>query len=427
MMTSLLAATLLSTTLTAPPSVLAADVRLAWTTDGKVRISWSETSAAPNTVSLERDGADDLLLGSPSAAQLNELVLEPAALEPSTAGTSAARIVVSEPSGDIARSAYFDRYQRDRVVPRISYLANGDLAWSVPPDQVTDTTPNDPLDSAKPTTYGLRLMSGEQPWAYDRCRIEYTTPSTAPNGVLSKQRAMEIRTLAYNEWGTAELDWRLIGSSSVALNASSTSPYGATTTLTGKVGARAIYENPKPPGDVPPICFDADGGVRANTAITLQARNSATGPWYAVGPGKTDAAGNYKFSLRTPGTREYRVTVGGTSSMQPATSPARTVRSSTRVVSARFIQPAVKVGTQPQAYLWVDPAGTQKAALQFKNASGAWQGLTSKTLYAGRGLVAFPWNIRGTFQFRWWIPGSTTPTGLRVEPAYSGVFSLTVS
>ncbi|MGC4944257.1 hypothetical protein [Kribbella sp. DT2] len=428
MMTSLLATTLLSTALTGSPSVLAADVQLAWTTDGKIRIIWTETTAAPNTVALERAGAADLPLGTRTAAQPNELVVEPAALDPSTAGTSAARIVVSEPTGDVARSAAFDRYTRDRAVPQISHLPNGDLAWSVPPDTVADSTPNDPLDSDQPTTYGLRLMTGEKPWTYDRCRIDYTTPTVAPNGVVSKQGSMEIRTMAYNEWGPSELDWRLVGSSSVTLNAASTSPYGGTTTLTGKVAAHGIYENPAPPNGALPICFDNDAdGVRANTAITLQARDSATGPWYVVGPGKTDAAGNYKFALRTPGTREYRVTVGGTSTMRPATSPAGTVRATTRVVSAKFIDPTITVGTQPQAYLWVDPAGTQKAALQFKNASGAWQGLTYKTLYAGRGLVAFPWNVRGTFQFRWWIPASTTSTGLPVEAAYSGVFSLTVS
>jgi hypothetical protein len=47
-------------------------------------------------------------------------------------------------------------------------------------------------------------------------------------------------------------------------------------------------------------------------------------------------------------------------------------------------------------------------------------------LYAGRGLVAFTFNRRGATQFRWWVPGSTTGTGLKVDPVYSGVFTLTV-
>jgi hypothetical protein len=183
------------------------------------------------------------------------------------------------------------------------------------------------------------------------------------------------------------------------------------------------------PNGALPICLELDDGGRADTTGVLQARDSAAGAWYVVGSGRTDAEGNYSFPLRNSGTREYRTTVAGITGatpVQPGTSPARTVRASTRVVSAKVIDPTVTVGTQPQAYLWVDPAGTQKAALQFKNASGAWQGLTYKTLYAGRDLVAFAWSVRGTHQFRWWIRGSTTSTGLAVDPAYSSTITLTV-
>jgi hypothetical protein len=50
-----------------------------------------------------------------------------------------------------------------------------------------------------------------------------------------------------------------------------------------------------------------------------------------------------------------------------------------------------------------------------------------KTLYAGRGLTGpFAFNRRGVTQFRWWVPGSTTTTGLKVDPVYSAPFNLTV-
>jgi hypothetical protein len=56
-----------------------------------------------------------------------------------------------------------------------------------------------------------------------------------------------------------------------------------------------------------------------------------------------------------------------------------------------------------------------------------WQGLTYKTLYDGRGLTGpFAFNRRGVTQFRWWVPGSTTNTGLKVDPVYSAPFGLTV-
>lgn len=86
----------------------------------------------------------------------------------------------------------------------------------------------------------------------------------------------------------------------------------------------------------------------------------------------------------------------------------------------------ISYGTKPQAYLRVDPAGSQRAALQFKNASGGWQGVTYKSLSSGRGIAVFNWNRRGTTQFRWWVPGSTTSTGLKIDPIYTAAFPLTV-
>lgn len=112
--------------------------------------------------------------------------------------------------------------------------------------------------------------------------------------------------------------------------------------------------------------------------------------------------------------------------MYGTSSAVKLVRSTTRVVSAKFIAPVVTYGTKPQAYLWVDLAGSQQATLLFKNASGAWQGMTHKTLSSGRGIATFTFNRRGATQFRWWIPGSTTSTGLKVDPVYSGIFTLTV-
>ena len=109
-----------------------------------------------------------------------------------------------------------------------------------------------------------------------------------------------------------------------------------------------------------------------------------------------------------------------------ATTALTRVAATTHLVSAKFIKPVITYGTKPQAYLWVDPAGSQRAALQFKNASGSWQGVMYKTLSSGKGLAVFNWNRRGTAQFRWWVPGTTTSTGLKVDPIYTAAFTLTV-
>jgi hypothetical protein len=108
-----------------------------------------------------------------------------------------------------------------------------------------------------------------------------------------------------------------------------------------------------------------------------------------------------------------------------STTASKLITATTRVMSAKFITPTINYGTQPQAYLWVDPPNTQKAALQFKNASSVWQGVAYKTLSAGKGLLQFPWNKRGVTQFRWYVP-ATTHNSLPVAAVYTGVFSLTV-
>jgi hypothetical protein len=41
-------------------------------------------------------------------------------------------------------------------------------------------------------------------------------------------------------------------------------------------------------------------------------------------------------------------------------------------------------------------------------------------------LVTFPFNRRGTFQFRWCVPASSSPDGLPVDAVYTAPFSLTV-
>ena len=415
-----------------PPSVFAANVQLSWADNGKVRISWSETAPAPNTITLEQDGADDIQVATTTADQPNQVEVSRYDLQASSNPAAVARIVVSEPSGDVARSVDFDRYIRGPAQLRLTGQADGDLAWSFPPDTSVDTTPDDPLDVPAPDQYVVRLLvAGEQPYTYDQCRQVELPPSTVPEGVIENRgRAMDVKISSQNEWAGAEMAWRLVRASSITLDPPAAAPYGLTLNLSGAVVVTSLYENPAPPNGGLPQCFEQRHTRPVGVPVILHARNTPTSAWYVVGSGKTDAEGKYRFSLRNPGAREYRTVVAtdpaGVSPLHGSVSVVRPVKVPTRIVSAKFIQPVIPYGTKPQAYLWVDPAGSQKAALQFKNASGAWQGLTWKTLYAGRGLVAFNWYRRGATQFRWWVPGGTTSTGLKVDPVYSGVFSVTI-
>jgi hypothetical protein len=412
----------------APIDILASGVQVAWADNGNVRITWNETTPAPNTITFERPGYWDVSLGTVPADAPNELVVGSERLVPNGDPGAVGRIVVSEPMGDEARSADFDRYLRSTPYPSLAFTADGGVRWTVPPDPGTDTTPNDPLDVDQPLRYVPRLRLDEQPHTVMDCGEVKLPATTTPTGVIAnRNKPYTFDLLTVNEWNPAGKNngGGDVSTTSITLTAPTSTPYGATTTLTGSTASRWIYQS-----GMPPACQEVDGANDGGRQVVLHARNSSTSSWYVVGSTKTVAGGKYAFAVRNPGAREYRTvipaSVGGNQAQYGSTSAVKLVKSTTRVVSAKFIQPVIPYGTKPQAYLWVDPAGSQQAALQFKNASGAWQGLTWKTLYAGRGLVAFNWYRRGATQFRWWVPGSTTSTGLKVDPVYSGIFSVTI-
>jgi hypothetical protein len=396
-------------------------VTIAWSdaTHTKVRITWTETAATANTVT---EGFNQL--GTTTAARPNELVVRASDFLPTPAG-GVHQVRVAGSDGTSALSVRFDSYVYDPTADRLttSFPGYNQLRWTLKPDETVDNTPNDPLDL--PTAYTYAVTPGFDPdptvFSTGMC-VGDTTISTAPTGILPNTgRPFDYYVIPKNEWGSGRGASRSVNTiSEVRLTAPTATPYGGTTTLTGSVQQIGLLLY-----GMPPTC-DENRYPAAQTTLVIHQRTAATAPWTVVGTTKTDADGNYRAAFRNPGPREYRVVVATGTDPEGtprfgADSRTAAIHSTTRVVSAKFIQPVVNLGTQPQAYLWVDPAGSQKAALQFKNASGAWQGLSYKTLYAGRGLIAFPWNKRGATQFRWWVPASAT-----AEATYSGVFTLTV-
>ncbi|GAA1543235.1 hypothetical protein [Kribbella lupini] len=406
---------------TASAAAAISDVQLSWSdaTHTKVKITWSETTSVANTVDLATWVENPI--GTTTAAQPNE-VLVPVNRFPQTNADGRHYVTVSGPDGATARSVDFDAYAYAPEKATLTFPTYDQLAWSVPADTSVDGTPNDPLDLPKHDTYLVETRF-DDPDQYDvECTPLPTTTSPEPSGQIARPtRPISLEIHTQNEWGPSTGGtWNLIDvTSAVTITAPAASPLGGNTTLTGEVKLRGLDVSGHPPS------CTAYENVSPFTPVVVHQRTSPTAPWTVVGSTKTDNTGKYTATFRNPGHREYRVVVPSqTVNGKPlfgGDSPTKSVRATTRVVSAKFIQPTVDLGTQPQAYLWVDPAGTQQAALQFKNATGAWQGLGYKTLSAGRGLLAFPWNQRGTTQFRWWIPASTT-----ADATYSGLFTLTV-
>ncbi|WP_133985013.1 hypothetical protein [Kribbella voronezhensis] len=407
-------------------------VDLAWTdtTHTKIRITWTETTPVANSLRLDPgDGSEPLPLGSVPASAPNELLVDTSHLG-STSSSAISKIVVTDPSGGEASSPGFDRFVPGVSDPELTVMADGRVRWSVPAATGQDTTPRDPLDLDEPARYTLTLRLNELPHTVMNCG-EVTLPSTTePTGIIAnRNKPYDLFVDTANEWAPNGLHGGLggyghVSTTALTLSAPGSSAYGVPISLTGTLSGRYIYETGRPPA-----CAETSSAIGSGELVTLQGRNSGTSPWYVIGSTHTVAGGKYTFTLPNPGARDYRTVVanqsGSATATYGSTSASKLVRATTRVMSAKFITPTITYGTRPQAYLWVNPAGTQRAALQFKTATGAWQGVAYKTLYAGKGLLQFPWNRRGTTQFRWYIPASTH-NGLPVDPIYTGAFSLTV-
>ncbi|MEU0096842.1 hypothetical protein [Kribbella sp. NPDC006257] len=412
------------------PSASAAvsGVQVAWVdaTHAKVRITWSESTPSANTLALETDGGGEpLSLGSVPVGAPNELLVNTSYLG-YTNYPDVSRVVVSDPAGGSASSVGFDRYSRPGGGPNFSFAPQGGVKWDFYPDPYGDSTPNDPLDVTGGTKYTVRLRYDKQPHVYGDCGEVLLPASTATNGVIPDNgQPAAVAVLTSNEWNPKPRgdDGSAITTTSLTIAAPTVTAYGTPLTLTGTGAYHDVLEG----GTV--VCRQRAYPL-ASVLVALQGRNSPTSAWYVVGSTQMDGTGKYSFSLPNPGAREYRVvyttTAGGANAiMVGATTVTKAVKATTRVMSAKFISPVITYGTKPQAYLWVDPANTQRAALQFKNASGVWQGVSYKTLYAGKGLLQFSWSKRGATQFRWYVPASTH-NSLPVAAVYSGVFTLTV-
>jgi hypothetical protein len=396
-----------------PASAEAAGVKLAWS-GGKVQVTWTEDTAAANTISLVRPGTADKQIGTTTAADANQVLVDPSVLEPTHDPAATAKIRVTGGGAD-ALSAAFDRYIRGESAIAADLTAGQVVNWSAF-DYSTDTTPNDPLDLDQ-----LRYLPA---LVQDQCRVVQLPVRTASNGTIGNQsQPFNLKVYTASNWGESYLGVKPVRTSTLTMSAPSSTAFGSTISFTGGISLRQIKESGS-------TCVNADDPAKARIQIVLQARNSATSPWYAVGVANTDAQGKYSFSVPNPGAREYRTALNGSLNgdvQYQSITASKVVRATTRTMSAKFVAPVITLGQKPNAYLWVNPALSQTAALQYQTANGDWQGITSTTLSGGKGYSGeFNFNRRGVYSFRWWVSGSTTGTGLPVDAGYTNRFTLTI-
>jgi hypothetical protein len=297
------------------------------------------------------------------------------------------------------------------------------FAWDTPPD----TTPNDPLDSDAPGRITPRLTRVKAGTA-NQCEKVSLPSTTEEYGQVPVQTGpYTVDLVLSSEWGESKLDSTRARTATVAFSTPASGIYGAKVTMTGST-TLAKLKNPAA-GDCSLVTDTAD--LDQHT-MALHGRNSATGAWYAIGTSKTDAQGKYKFVITNTGARDYRAilvesNVGDGAVIYQAISATKAIRATPQVLAARFLDSDIALGQQPNATVTVAPYGSHQVALQFKNSSGQWQGLVSRTLVNGTAQSGpFAFNRVGTHQFRWWVAASTSSQGLPVDAGYTYPFSLTV-
>jgi hypothetical protein len=270
-------------------------VQLGWDSAG-VRVSWSESAAVANTITVTRPGQPAKQVGTTAANGANQLFVDSRTIGSSSDPAEAVFITVAATGGGEAKSAVFDTYLRPPSYSNAT-LNSRVLSWYLGPDTAVDGTPNDPLDQGGPVSITPIMKFAD-------CTVKSQASTTALHGSIPNQaRPFNLTLQGANEWGREVFDSAPVRTSAITLAAPASTPYDAPIAFAGQVSVRHVVEGPNG-------CTEADDPNRARIQVILHARDSATSPWYVVNTANTDAQGNYHLSVANRRNREYRVWVG---------------------------------------------------------------------------------------------------------------------
>jgi hypothetical protein len=414
---------------TEPPPSAPTNVTVAWeaitplpccSTARAVRVSWQESEAQPDRVCQDSGPASYCV--ETTADEPNTVVMQADKFSQS-ASTRVSVQALGAPASEVAYSAVFDTQRL--AAPTFTNIApwvDGRLllTWKPGPAPV-DTTPNDPLDLSKPS-YRQVSFNGDF--------FMYGPLLTATSLVISAPQGGLVSVVA-DEWGfTAPTFEDLINVWDTQPHAKipTTSTYGQSTVVSGAVTSDPwiCYGSPPycAPGSDPPAARSTPSPGRR---VVLQGRNTTTSAWYTVTSTLSGTGGTYRFSVHSPGTRQYRVLVTGVS--KPPSSDAKAAGVSAvvrtvavnRVVSARFDDPYVKVGQRVTARLTMAVPSRVRTTLQRWNGS-TWVNVKYVYLTRGTGSYTFTATRRGVVGWRFVIPATTAPSGLPVAGTSSKPF-----
>ncbi len=385
-------------------------VTIAWkdSTHEFVRVTWTDEGDLPNTVVVRSPGSTRSALPVFVPAGAANVVDYPAPRLQAVAETLQIEVSAGTAAGETGPAGVSPRFDTTLAVPvtKVSATMSGSSAlrvqWKPILTSVTDSTPDDPLDLAGTTLYTPRVIAAGK-------ITDLAAPSKATSiSFTGPPPPYRFEVVAGNEWGT-------LGRTVV------------TAALSGLTAVIPAWVKSGSPVSEPAITGTFGGD---SAQVILQARNTATSPWYVVAS-QMNYEGSYRFGLGAVGSRQYRVQVpnradefsstvyfGGFSQTQ-----AMTVQNN--AWSVRWEPAVVKRGQTSMASMAHSPAAVYSVILQ------RWTGMTWSTVgpvkaasgYA-RGYVKG--GAPGRVAYRYYLP-ATTVKGLRYAAAYSPNFVLTTT
>ncbi|TWD79840.1 hypothetical protein FB561_0906 [Kribbella amoyensis] len=410
-----LAGALLASAL-APTQAHAADtaptnVRIAWkdSTHQEVRVTWTEEGTRPNRISVRSQASPTALRTFYVASDApDELDIPASSIAPKT-GTDAVfqiGVAAGTEAGETSAAELSPAF--DMLGPVFMELDSYSLAggstlsvkWKRASVQAEDKTPNDPLDVTGTDLYQPQYVK-------DGRTVPLGEPTRSTALTFTGPRPpFTVELAGTNEW---------IGSDHAGATISVAS-YHPTASIPAWVRADTSQNTVRG-------TFTGSG----HDKVILQARNSATSPWYTVG-WQNFTNNQYAFDMRAAGSRQYRVqlpnTVKGERAFFGGYSPvvSTTVQTS---VGANFWNPTIRVGQTSRAAVYMRPYLVGHARLERWNGK-TWTLVGPVPIANGLGFGYIRGATPGRVAYRYYIPAGTL-NGQWFAAAYSTTFVLTTT
>lgn len=391
------------------------NVRIAWKDDTFqfVRVSWSESAAQPNRIIVRERGETTeravwyVPADAPNVIDLPKKAIRQTATVYEVLEIGVAAGTESGATSATTASAPFDiLYPAQTLIGSFgpsgtSTLRLGWQGW----ERAERDTPGDPLDTDRPMVFHPTYRVGTG------APVAVGKPTTATAITFTGPKPpFDAYVWSENEWDA--------GSPSDLVRARSR-PLTTSIPKWVLAGTDAV--------------ISGSYGGPSTAKVTLQARNSATSPWYVVGA--QDASANkFRFAVRSQGTRQYRVALDSTADYHSSStltawyggySPAVTTTTQMTIqVSTQYS--AVRRGSaRVHTLISVAPAVAGLAQLQRWNGK-TWTLVGYVPLSSGQGEALLSTNVAGRFAYRFYVP-TQRYHDLPVAAAYSPNFVLTVN